>query len=144
MLALAAAILAFAGPVLNPRARRPGSGPLLVLLDGGWADAPDWAAARWTAPRAALAEAGRGRAAGGAGRADRPPPGGPVLPGAAADWRPSGCRASRRAPGRRTGPPGPPGSRLPDGAFETLWLSDGIGATAARRSWRRRCSAQGR
>ena len=42
MTALAAAILAFAGPVLNPRPESSGA-PLLVLLDGGWGDAPDWA-----------------------------------------------------------------------------------------------------
>ena len=40
--ALAAAIIAFAEPVLNPRAQTAGSGRLLVLLDGGWASAPDW------------------------------------------------------------------------------------------------------
>ncbi len=40
--ALAAAIIAFAEPVLNPRAQSAGSGRLLVLLDGGWASAPDW------------------------------------------------------------------------------------------------------
>ncbi|MBA3326520.1 MAG: BatA domain-containing protein, partial [Rhodobacteraceae bacterium] len=43
MLALAAAILAFAGPVLNPRVSG-SDAPLLVLVDGGWADAPDWTA----------------------------------------------------------------------------------------------------
>ncbi|MFY8145013.1 MAG: BatA domain-containing protein, partial [Rhodobacter sp.] len=42
MLAVAAAIIAFAGPVLNPQDRQPGTGPLLILLDGGWADARDW------------------------------------------------------------------------------------------------------
>jgi len=40
--ALAAAIIAFAEPVLNPRAQIAGQGRLLVLLDGGWASAPDW------------------------------------------------------------------------------------------------------
>ena len=40
--ALAAAIIAFAEPVLNPRAQTAGTGRLLVLLDGGWASAPDW------------------------------------------------------------------------------------------------------
>jgi len=40
--ALAAAIVAFAEPVLNPRSGAIGSGRLLVLLDGGWASAPDW------------------------------------------------------------------------------------------------------
>ncbi len=42
--ALAAAIVAFAEPVLNPRGQSAGSGRLLVLLDGGWASAPDWRA----------------------------------------------------------------------------------------------------
>lgn len=44
LLAIAAAILAFARPVLNPDAGERGSGPLLVLMDGGWASAPDWKA----------------------------------------------------------------------------------------------------
>ena len=42
--ALAAAIIAFAEPVLNPRPQVAGSGRLLVLMDGGWASAPDWSA----------------------------------------------------------------------------------------------------
>src|SRR6056297_3762057 len=39
MLAVAAVILGFAGPVLNPEPRQAGQGPLLILLDGTWADA---------------------------------------------------------------------------------------------------------
>jgi len=42
MLAVAAVITGFAGPVLNPQDDQPGSGPLLVLVDGTWADARDW------------------------------------------------------------------------------------------------------
>jgi hypothetical protein len=42
MLAVAALIVAFSGPVLNPRAVPSGSGPLLVLLDASWASARDW------------------------------------------------------------------------------------------------------
>ncbi len=42
MLAVAAAILGFAGPVLNPEPKQAGQGPLLLVLDGGWADARDW------------------------------------------------------------------------------------------------------
>ncbi len=42
MLAVAAVIIGFAGPVLNPQTERPGTGPLLVLLDATWADARDW------------------------------------------------------------------------------------------------------
>jgi hypothetical protein len=43
VLAVGLAILGFAGPVLNPDARAPGHGPLLILADGSWADAGDWA-----------------------------------------------------------------------------------------------------
>lgn len=41
-LAVAAVIIGFAGPVLNPDQRTQGSGPLLVVVDGSWADARDW------------------------------------------------------------------------------------------------------
>ncbi|WP_050525122.1 DUF4159 domain-containing protein [Pseudorhodobacter wandonensis] len=44
MAALAAAIIGFAGPVLNPVQRdQAETEPLLVLIDGSWADARDWA-----------------------------------------------------------------------------------------------------
>jgi hypothetical protein len=46
MLAVAAAIVAFAGPVLNPKERPAGTGPLLILIDGTWADARDGSTAR--------------------------------------------------------------------------------------------------
>ncbi|MCB2159622.1 MAG: BatA domain-containing protein, partial [Rhodobacteraceae bacterium] len=42
MIAIAALILGFAGPVLNPEPREPGSGPVLILADGSWAEARDW------------------------------------------------------------------------------------------------------
>jgi len=42
MAAIAAAIVGFAGPVLNPQAERAGNGPLLILMDGSWASGPDW------------------------------------------------------------------------------------------------------
>ncbi|MBH1974216.1 MAG: DUF4159 domain-containing protein [Rhodobacteraceae bacterium] len=57
-LAVAAAIVGFAGPVLNPDLRSPGTGPLLILLDGGWADARDWPK-RIDKAAALLDEAGR-------------------------------------------------------------------------------------
>ena len=44
MLALAAVIVGFAGPVLNPRQAGTGTGPLLVLMDASWASARDWPA----------------------------------------------------------------------------------------------------
>jgi len=40
--AVAAVIVGFAGPVLNPRTDGGGQGSLLVVLDGTWADAQDW------------------------------------------------------------------------------------------------------
>ena len=42
LLAVAAAILGFAGPVLNPARNDAGSGPLLLVLDGTWAGATGW------------------------------------------------------------------------------------------------------
>ncbi|MEM9851201.1 MAG: DUF4159 domain-containing protein [Pseudomonadota bacterium] len=42
MVAVAAAILAFAQPVLNPTDRARGSGPLLIALDASWASAQTW------------------------------------------------------------------------------------------------------
>lgn len=42
MLALAAVIVAFAGPVLNPKTQSEGKGPLLIVTDGSWASARDW------------------------------------------------------------------------------------------------------
>lgn len=35
-------IIGLAGPVLNPKDKVKGTGPLLILLDGSWADAADW------------------------------------------------------------------------------------------------------
>ena len=43
-LAVAALIVAFAGPVLNPQPARDGAGPLLILTDASWASARDWPA----------------------------------------------------------------------------------------------------
>ena len=42
MLALAAVIIGFAGPVLNPKAATTSNAPLLIVADGTWADARDW------------------------------------------------------------------------------------------------------
>ncbi|MEM6728990.1 MAG: BatA domain-containing protein, partial [Pseudomonadota bacterium] len=58
MLAVAAAIIAFAGPVLNPEQEDAGEAPILVLLDGGWAEAPTWSA-RMERVEALLADAAR-------------------------------------------------------------------------------------
>lgn len=58
-LAVAAVLLGFAQPVLNLTERiAGGSGPLLVLMDQGWASAPDWRE-RVQATRTVLDEADR-------------------------------------------------------------------------------------
>lgn len=58
-LAVAAILIGFAQPVLNPDRRLDaGDGPVLVLVDQGWASAPDWAA-RVDYAKATLAEAGQ-------------------------------------------------------------------------------------
>lgn len=44
LLAIAAIIIGFAGPVLNPQTRTAGDGPLLIVADATWADARDWGA----------------------------------------------------------------------------------------------------
>src|SRR5690606_35744390 len=85
MAALAAAIIAFAGPVLNPRAEGQG-GPLMVLIDGGWADAPGWGA-RLDRVAAALETAGRdGRPVAVASLASDPPGEGGIPWRSAGDW----------------------------------------------------------
>ncbi len=61
-LALAAVIIGFAGPVLNPSTRLgpAGAGPVLILMDQGWASAPHWSA-RKAAALAAVDEAAQAR-----------------------------------------------------------------------------------
>ena len=58
ILAVAAAIVGFAGPVQNPQEERAGDGPLLIVMDASWASARDWPA-RIERARALLEEAGR-------------------------------------------------------------------------------------
>lgn len=74
MLAVAAAIIAFAGPVLNPQDRPPGTGPLLIVMDGSWADARDWPR-RVERAQALVEDAGRaGRTVAVIRLTDRPEP----------------------------------------------------------------------
>ena len=120
MAALAAAIAGFAGPVLNPRVALPGQGPLLLLADASWAAAPGWARAQARAAEA-LEEARR------AGR--------PVAlislsvpPSVAPGFSPAADLAAQ-LPGLRPQPWTPeaaPAPALPEGRFDTLWLSDGL------------------
>ncbi len=126
MAALAAAILAFAGPVLNPQPESSGA-PLLVLVDGGWGDAPDWAR-RMDRAAAALGEAARDGRPAAVVLMTTPPVAGDDLPWRAApEWseRLAGLSPRPWAPDR-AGWAGYLAAR--DGSFETLWLTDGIGS----------------
>ncbi|WP_415183600.1 DUF4159 domain-containing protein, partial [Phaeovulum sp.] len=119
--ALAAAIIGFAGPVLNPVVQVSGMGPLVILEDGSWASARDWPR-RVERIRQALTEAAQaGRPVAVLALTDLPadpPVFGPAdaaeaaLPGLAPKpWEPMAAD---------------PGQVLPEGRFETLWLSDGV------------------
>lgn len=124
MLALAAAILAFAGPVLNERPEG-SSDPLLVLLDGGWGDAPDWTR-RMDRVAAALDEASRDGRRVAVLTATTPPQADAEIEWrAAADWteRLAGLAPKGWAPDRAAWAEWIDG-RV--GRFETLWLTDGI------------------
>ena len=124
MLAIAAIIIGFAGPVLNPQQERAGTGPLLIVTDGGWADARDWPG-RMDRISGLLGDAER---------ADRPvavvsltdlPAEGSLPMLAAPAWGP---RLAGFAPAAW-----PPQSgaaidwvESTAGGFETYWLSDGL------------------
>jgi hypothetical protein len=122
LLAVAAAIVGFAGPVLNPDAAQTGSGPLLIIADGTWSDARDWPA-RINRIDVLLGDASRqGRSAAVVTLTDLPD----TLTFQAADavaerlanlapkpWSPSPDAVTAWADGL-------------EGNFETFWLSDGL------------------
>lgn len=120
MAAIGAAIVAFAGPVLNPDRARPGTEPLVVMIDGGWADARDWPR-RVERVGQMLDEAGRvGRPVAVIRLTDLPAE---VPMQAAAAWAP---RVAAMEP--QAWSPDPAGwlARLPEGDFDTFWLADGL------------------
>ncbi len=126
MLALAAAIVGFAHPVLNPRVEATGSGPILVLLDGGWAGAPDWAA-RMARTEELLDQAARaGRPAAVLSVAEGPPADGALTFRDARDWiaRLPGLAPQPWTPDRAAFAAWLDASEAQD--FETVWLTDGV------------------
>ncbi|WP_116597841.1 DUF4159 domain-containing protein [Primorskyibacter marinus] len=123
MLAVAAVIVGLAGPVLNPETEdQAGSGPLLIVMDASWASAADWTA-RQDALDAALAQATRESRPVALIRLTAPEQTafqsadtvrarlGGILPAA---WEPTEADMTRST------------EILPEGAFDTLWLSDGL------------------
>jgi hypothetical protein len=121
MAAVAAAIIAFAGPILNPTVRTPGTGPLLVLIDGTWADARDWPR-RIDRASGLLDEAARqGRSVAVVRLTDAP---GEIAFQGAEAWA---GRLSALEP-RAWGPNDLAGwvAALPAEDFDAVWLSDGL------------------
>ena len=124
--ALAAAILAFADPVLNPRSSEAGRGPMLVVLDGGWASAPRWQA-RMSRLDEVLDRAGRDGRPVAVHLLTGPLPGDDRLPfRVARDW-------AQRIPGLAPAAWGPERGAFAEwlGAaeeedFDTVWMTDGL------------------
>lgn len=122
MLALAALIVGFAGPVLNPQDKRAGDGPLLVLVDATWASARDWSA-RQERIAGLLIEAGRkGRPVALVRLSEAPA--GEIRFQTADAWqdRLAGLQPLAWQPDPSTDWP----ARLPADEFETFWMSDGV------------------
>ncbi len=123
MAAVAAAILAFAGPLLNPQTERQGDGPLLILMDGTWADARDWPdrIARAEAMLTEAARLGRPTAITTLTALSEAPP----------DFQPPE-ETALRLPGLTPQPWEPDPATLIAfaanlrGDFDTFWLSDGL------------------
>jgi hypothetical protein len=121
MLAVAAIIIGFSGPVLNPSADAQNTkGPLVIIIDGTWASAQNWAAQLDRIDSALEAASRQGRRAAVVRLTD------PVvgLEFAAADvWR---SRLAGLAPQPWEATSGPDWvADVPEGA-QILWMSDGL------------------
>lgn len=122
MMAVAAAIIGFAGPLLNPQDERATQGPLLVVMDASWASARDWPA-RVERARALLEEAGRdGRRVAVMPLTDLPAEG--EIPFQSANaWI---ARLEGLTPAPYSPDMGAATARLSGEGFETFWFSDGL------------------
>ncbi|MBZ0130712.1 MAG: DUF4159 domain-containing protein [Rhodobacteraceae bacterium] len=126
ILALAAMITGFAGPVLNPETPRLATSPLLILTDGSWATAPDRTRVNERITGLLEQAALLGRPAAVLSLAD-PPPADAALPlRDARDWL-------GEIAGLEPRPWEPDNAAFADWlaksgdqGFETIWLSDGL------------------
>lgn len=123
MLAVAAAILGLAGPILNPdQDQQAGNGPLLILMDGSWASAADWAS-RQSSVEAELQEAARNNRPVALGLLTAPETplfqSADVVQQSVAGLEPRAWSATPDDIQRFT-------AELGDARFETVWLSDGL------------------
>ncbi len=121
LLAVAAVIIGFAGPVLNPQAAREGQGDLVIALDGTWAGAANWQA-RMDRVNALLTEAALAdRRVAVVALTDLPSD---TLPFTAPnEWQ-------NRLPNLQPKPWQPQDTanyfNTQQGSYETYWLSDGV------------------
>jgi hypothetical protein len=120
-LAVGVLILGFAGPVLNPENRVAGSGPMLIAVDGGWADARDWPQRRERI-EALIGEAGAQGRTVALIRLSDPPDRVEFQTAEAWAGRAAGLLPQAWAPADFAGW----AAALPEGGFETVWLSDGL------------------
>lgn len=128
LLAIAAAIIAFARPVENPSRDFGGDGTLVLLMDGGWASAPDWEARRARAQEALEQAERAGRPTVLVSLADPLPGGQPPAARPAGDWRGALEAMVPRpwAPDRDGFADAVEALDETLGGFETLWLTDGL------------------
>ncbi|MBP2229010.1 hypothetical protein J2847_002302 [Azospirillum agricola] len=139
LIVAALVILALSGPLLNPRAALPGGGPLLLVVDNGWASGRDWPA-RKRAMDELIAQADRqtrpvvllttAPPAGG----EKPQPS-PVLPAPEArrlaqaleprPWPTDRAAALESVRALAS-------QRALQGSVHAVWLSDGLGDPSAR------------
>lgn len=122
LLAVAALIIGFAGPVLNPSDNRGGTGDLVIAFDGSWAGAPGWTAQTDQIDALLSEAAANDRRVAVLNLSDLPV--GEIPFAAPSDWQ---NRLPNLAP-----QPWQPTTQAADwlatqtGTFETFWLSDGI------------------
>jgi hypothetical protein len=126
MLLAALIIIALARPVLNPdRETFAGNGPLLLVIDNGWASAAHWAERR-EAIEAAIDRAGRdGRTVVLAPTATDQPASDPLSADQARE-RVGGLTAEPYAPDRKTFAEALAKQLGDETAYSVLWLSDGV------------------
>ncbi|WP_400086129.1 DUF4159 domain-containing protein [Yoonia sp. R78084] len=121
VLAVAAAIIGFAGPVLNPQNAREGTGDLVILLDGSWAGANNWQSRIDRVDTLLVEAALAGRRTAVINLNDLPV--GDVPFAAPSEWR-------NRLPNILPQPWQPRDAAAwfaqNDGSFETYWISDGL------------------
>ncbi|HHC30051.1 MAG TPA: LytTR family transcriptional regulator, partial [Rhodobacterales bacterium] len=140
LLALAAMILGFAGPVLNPAPRTGGTAPLLVLFDDSWAAATDWTARIEAATRALGAAQADGRRAALVAASSPPPEGG--LAFRAASDAAANLAGLTPKPWALSHAPARTWAEGLTGALDSVWISDGL-ASPGRAGLARALQARG-